>query len=110
SGVIEQQGRGFTHAFEIYLERATLLYDFAVLGGEPTVSLPLTVLTPDGKAVQPKLPEVDGFAAELTDAVRAVRGGRPSELLSGELALDALALCHRETESVKKGRLVAVRR
>jgi predicted dehydrogenase len=110
SGVIEQQGRGFTHAFEIYLERATLLYDFAVLGGEPTVSLPLTVLTPDGKAVRPKLPEVDGFAAELTDAVRAVRGGRPSELLSGELALDALALCHCETESVKKGRLVAVRR
>jgi predicted dehydrogenase len=108
SGVIQQQGRAFTHAFEIYLERATLLYDFANLGGEHTTSVPLTVLTPDGKAVRPKLPEVDAFAAELTEAARAVHGGRSSELLSGELALDALALCHRETESVKRGRLVKV--
>ena len=30
SGVIAQQGRPFTHGFEIYLERATLLFDFAV--------------------------------------------------------------------------------
>ncbi|HVC94668.1 MAG TPA: Gfo/Idh/MocA family oxidoreductase [Pirellulales bacterium] len=108
SGVIQQQGRGFTHAFEIYLEKATLLYDFSVLGGVPTTSMPLTVLTPDGKAVQPKLPEVDGFVAELTEAARAVRGGRASEVLSGELALDALTLCHRETESVLKRRLVKI--
>ncbi|HUY34363.1 MAG TPA: Gfo/Idh/MocA family oxidoreductase [Pirellulales bacterium] len=107
-GVIQQQGRGFTHAFEIYLERATLLYDFAVLGGVPTASVPLTVLTPDGKAVRPKLAEIDAFAAELTEAARSVRGGRPSEILSGELALDALALCHRETESVRQGRLVKI--
>jgi len=108
SGVIQQQGRGFTHAFEIYLQRATLLYDFAVLAGQPTANVPLTVLTPDGKALRPKLPEVDAFAAELTEAARAVRGGKPSELLAGELALDALALCHRQTESVKKRRLVMV--
>ena len=108
SGVIKQQGRGFTHAFEIYLEKATLLYDFAVLAGVPTTSMPLTVLTPDGKAARPKLPEVDAFAAELTEAAQAVRGGRTSEVLSGELALDALALCHRETESVLKRRLVKI--
>ena len=36
SGVLSQQGRSFTHAFEIYLERATLIYDFAVLDGKPT--------------------------------------------------------------------------
>ena len=35
SGVIAQQGRPFTHGYEIYLEKATLLYDFAVIGGEP---------------------------------------------------------------------------
>ena len=46
SGVIAQQGRPFTHGFEIYLEKATLLYDFAVLGGEPVLATPLTVLTP----------------------------------------------------------------
>lgn len=108
SGVIQQQGRGFTHALEIYLEKATLLYDFAVLGGVPTASMPLTLLTPDGKAVQPKLPEVDAFAAELTEAARAVHSGRASEVLSGELALDALTLSHRETESVLKQRLVKI--
>ena len=35
SGVIAQQGRPFTHGYEIYLEKATLLYDFAVIGGQP---------------------------------------------------------------------------
>ena len=34
SGVINQQGRPFTHGFEIHLEKATLLYELAVLGGE----------------------------------------------------------------------------
>ena len=32
-GVIAQQGRPFTHGFEIYLERATLLFDFAAIAG-----------------------------------------------------------------------------
>ena len=44
SGVTRQQGRSFTHGFEIHLERATLLYDFAVIGGKPVLSTPLTVL------------------------------------------------------------------
>ncbi len=34
-GVIRQQGRSFTHAFEIYLEHATLVYDLAVIDGQP---------------------------------------------------------------------------
>ena len=49
SGVIAQQGRPFTHGYEIYLEKATLLYDFAVIGGEPVLAMPLTVLTHDGQ-------------------------------------------------------------
>ncbi len=105
SGVIDQQGRSFTHAFEIHLEKATLLYDFCVLDGKPTLSMPLTVLTQDGKAKQPKLGEVDAFAAELAEAARAVKTGKPSELLAGELALDALKLCHKQTESVRSGKL-----
>ena len=32
SGVIDQQGRPFTHAYEIYLEKATLLFDYAGVG------------------------------------------------------------------------------
>ena len=108
SGVIGQQGRSFTHGFEIYLERATLSYDFSVVGGEPTASVPLTVLTPNGKAERPKLREVDAFAAELTEAVKAVSSGKPSPLLAGELALDALKLCHKETQSVRTKKPVKV--
>ena len=106
SGVLGQQGREFTHAFEIHLERATLLYDFAVLGGKPVVNMPLTVLTADGRVEQPKLPGGDAFVTELTEAARAIRTGRPSPLLDGELAMDALALCHKQTQSVLTGKLV----
>lgn len=108
SGVLGQQGRSFTHAFEIYLEKATLLYDFAVLDGKPTLSMPLTVLTADGKVAQPKLPEGDAFVGELTEAVKAIRTDEPSSLLAGELAMDALALCHKQTQSVLKGKVVKV--
>ena len=44
-----QQGRSFTHGFEIHLERATLAYDFAVVGDQPRVNIPLTVFTADGR-------------------------------------------------------------
>ena len=42
SGVIDQQGRPFTHGFEIYLERATLLFDYMAL---PKLGDALTPLT-----------------------------------------------------------------
>lgn len=106
SGVIHQQGRSFTHGFEVYFERATVTYDSSVLDGQLVVGMPLTVLTARGKVERPKLREVDPFAAELTDAIKAVRSNRPSELLAGELALDALKLCQKETESARKGKLV----
>ena len=73
SGVINQQGRTFTHAFEIYLERATLLFDFSVLDGQAVTSMPLTLLDSRGKVVRPELPagdEIDPFAGELSEAVR----------------------------------------
>jgi len=108
SGVIHQQGRPFTHAFEIYLERATLLYDSAVLDGKPAVLQPLCVLEANGRVTYPKLKPVDAFALELREVVSAIKSGTPSSLLSGELARDALAICHRETESVRKGAMVKI--
>lgn len=108
AGVINQQGRSFTHAFEIYLEKATLLFDFAVIDGKPVTSMPLTVLGPNGKVTQPKLPAVDGFVAELTEAAKSVKSGTPSPLLAGNLACDALHLCHKQIESVKSGRVVKI--
>ena len=111
SGVIAQQGRPFTHGYEIYLEKATLLYDFAVIGGEPVVAMPLTVLTCDGQVERPQLAGGDSitpFENELNEVVQAVQSGNPSPLLTGELARDAVIMCQRETEAAASGRTVDV--
>jgi predicted dehydrogenase len=111
SGVISQQGRAFTHAFEIYLEKATLLFDFAVIGGQGVVAMPLTVLEADGQVTRPAFGSgdpIDGFAAEINEVVQAVSTGQPSPLLAGDLARDALLLCHKQTESLRQGRVVEV--
>ena len=57
SGVINQQGRPFTHGYEIYLEKATLFFDYMAMPKAKTgdVVLPLTLLTDDGKVTRPKL-------------------------------------------------------
>lgn len=112
SGVIRQQGRPFTHAFEIYFERATLIYDFANLATGPVLAMPLTVLDDKGRANRPKLAgsgdPMDAFKAELTEVVRSIAGGKPSPVLDGSLARDAVILCHKQTESAIKGKLVKV--
>jgi predicted dehydrogenase len=104
SGALAQKGREFVHGYEIYLEKATLVYESG--------TCPLTVLTADGKAEQPKLAgggeATTAFTAELQAAVDGVRAGREPDLLSGKLARDALVLCHKECESVKKGEVVTV--
>jgi predicted dehydrogenase len=109
SGVIAQQGRPFTHAFEIYLDNATLLYDFAVIGGQPVLAMPLTVLASDGQAQRPELPSGDAitpFENELTEVVQAIQSGIASPLLTGALARDAVVICQKETEAVASGQLV----
>jgi predicted dehydrogenase len=61
--------------------------------------------------VRPELPagdEIDPFAAELSEAIRAIRSGKPSPILDGALARDALVIAHKETESVRKQRKVKV--
>lgn len=111
SGVI-QQGRVFTHGFEMHLEKATLHYEFAALADRPEgETMPLKVLTAKGDVVRPQLGDVDSitaFAAEITEVVRTIKANRPSALLDGDLARDAIILCHKQTESVKKGRPVRI--
>jgi predicted dehydrogenase len=109
SGALTQAGRPFAHGFELYLERATLAFEFANLGGEPHVGLPLTVFLSDGKVDQPALGSgdpIDSFATELTVAAEAVSSGREAARLSGNLARQALRLCLAEVESVKTRRVV----
>jgi predicted dehydrogenase len=104
SGAVCMSGRPFVHGYEIYLERASLIYDS---GGTP-----LTVLTTDGEATQPTFSgggdPLSAFADEIQAAVDGVNSGREPDLLSGQLARNALVLCHRECESVKTGKAVAV--
>ena len=111
SGVLRQQGRSFTHGFEIQLERATLLFDFAVVDGQPKVNIPLTILTSDGKVLHPELPSgdpVDDFVRELSSAVKSLRSGKVDPVLDGRLASDALLLCEKQTQSLRTGRIVRV--
>ena len=104
SGALCMGGRPFVHGYEIYLERATLVYD----SGGP----PLTLLTADGQASQPAIAgsgdPLAAFTDEIQAAVEAVKTGQEPALLSGQLARDALVLCHREIESVKTGKAVVV--
>jgi predicted dehydrogenase len=110
SGVIRQQGRAFTHGFEIHLEKATLQFEMAVIDRQPRVLIPFTIYAEDG-VQQPQLvsgDEVDAFAGELTEVKQAIESGRTSRLLDSALARDAIALCHRQTDSVRQGRTVSV--
>jgi predicted dehydrogenase len=103
SGVINQQGRAFTHGFEIHLERATLQYEFAVIGGQGKLILPLTVYDDKGRVQQPELGPSDpirAFVAEIGEIARSLESGKPSPILSGDLARDAVALCRMQEKAV----------
>jgi predicted dehydrogenase len=104
SGAVAAAGRAFVHGFEVYLEKATFAHNSS--------GLPLTIYSADGTASVPVLggsgDPVDSFAVELQTAVEGARTGQTPRLLSGELARDALVLCHRECESVKAGKAVVV--
>jgi predicted dehydrogenase len=110
SGVINQQGRSFTHGFEIHLEKATLHYEFAGFADEPEL-MPLKILTEDGKVVRPEIgggDPTESFQDEIAEVVRCIQEDRPSEVLSGDLARDAIVLCHAQTESVLEHRVVEI--
>ena len=107
SGVVRPQGRSFTHGFEIHLEKATLQYEFAVFEGKPRLILPLTICDEGGRVLQPSLGDGDpvrAFEAEIVEIARSLGSGRPSPLLSGDLARDAVVICQKQTESVVGGR------
>ena len=104
SGALTMKGRPFVHGYEIYLEKATLVYESG--------SCPLTLLNADGTSEQPNLAggaeATTAFTLEIQAAVDGVKAGREPDLLSGKLARDALVMCYRECESVKSGRAITV--
>jgi hypothetical protein len=87
------------------LERATLIYESG--------ATPLTVLHSNGQTEQPNFEGSDdgtaAFTVEIQTAVDGVASNRLPDLLSGKLARDALAMCHRECESVRTGKPIEVK-
>ncbi len=104
SGDLCQKGREFVHGYELYFEKATLLFEAG--------TQPLTMLTADGQQHTPDLPGGDEatapFTAELQVATEGVRSGKMPEWLSGKLARDALVMCHQECASVRTGQAVTL--
>ena len=92
------------HGFEIYLEQAMLTFESGVC--------PLTLYGADGKVEQVPLggdgDPVTAFTHEIQAAVDGVQASKEPDLLSGQLARDALVMCHREIESVVSGQAVSL--
>jgi predicted dehydrogenase len=110
-GVINQQGRSFTHGFEIHCQEATLQYEFAVVGSEAEMMMPLTVFHRSGSVERPELGDgdpVNAFVAEIEEVSRAVATGVSSPTLGGDLARDAIILCQRQEDAVRSGGYIAV--
>ena len=111
SGTINQQGRAFTHSFEIHLERATFAFDFAVIGGEGKYLCEPMLLDSNGQVEHPKLPggdPVDSFVNEIREVTHCVGEGKTSEILGAVMAQDAMRLCEAQSESLRTGAPVKV--
>jgi predicted dehydrogenase len=111
SGGIAAGGLEFGHGFELYLEKATIMFDAGTLAGEWTVNTPLRLITNEGV----QIPELnsDGewcgaFTDELQIAVDALVSGEEPRILSGELARDALRVCFAEAKSIATGEMQTV--
>jgi hypothetical protein len=72
----------------------------------------LTLLDPKGKAIHPELPTGDpmlmAFEEEVKEVAQSLKSGRPSALLSGDLARDAIVLCHKQTQAVRSGKTIRI--
>jgi predicted dehydrogenase len=109
SGTIDQPGRPFTHGFEIHLQRATLAFEFAVIGGDARYLCEPVLLDNKGRVERPKLKggdPIDAFVEELSEVARSIRAGRPSNILGADLAQDAMRICEAQSASLLRGRPV----
>ncbi len=108
SGAIGRPGRPFLHGFEIQLERATLVFEFAVMktaagADEGRYLCPPTLLDAEGNAHAAELGDGDpmnAFAAELGHVVQVVEGKAEPGALACVLARDAIEICRMESDSL----------
>ncbi len=103
SGAITMKGRPFVHGYELFFERATVIYESG--------AIPLTIYHADGTVEKPTLSgadPVDCFTTEIQTAVDGIAKVHMPALLDGQLARDALVMCFAECESVRTGKVVAL--
>ncbi len=109
SGVIAQQGRPFTHAFEIHLENATICFEFAAYSDRPE-AIELKILDDSGNVIRPDgLGDPDpvlAFSREIDEIIGALGGGQSSGVLSGRYARDAVAICEAIEHSIRQKAIV----
>ena len=102
SGVIDQQGRPFNHAYEIHFEEATLQFEFAAFADQPE-SMPLKVLLADGSVERPELGDGDpvfAFEREVGELVSCLETGQASKILDAVLARDAIEICQMQAGKI----------
>lgn len=103
-GVINQQGRPFTHGYEVHFEQATVHFEFSVLAApNPPEVCRLKVFTADGQVLTPELADGDpvlAFGREIEEVVCSVQSGVTSPILAGQLARDAVEICELQSKEV----------
>lgn len=107
-GILDQQARSFLHGFEIRMEKATLVFEFAIMNGIAQYLCPPTILNSRGRTEPVMLPYGDpmnAFQAELREVVRSVHKGRTNEILRGELARDAIILCDEQMKNLRHNKM-----
>jgi predicted dehydrogenase len=102
TGVIDQQGRPFTHGFELHLEQATLQFEFAALADKSEL-MPLKFLRADGRVERPTIfagDDIAGFVAEIEEVKGCLVADCDSAILGGNLARDAIVICQMQAQAV----------
>ncbi|HMO15240.1 MAG TPA: Gfo/Idh/MocA family oxidoreductase [Pirellulaceae bacterium] len=103
-GTIDQQGRGFTHGFEIHLEDATLHFEFAGFQDRQE-TMPFKIVKRDGTIERNSLSGGDPigpFHAEIAEVINSIQTGKTSPILDGLLARDALEMCIWQDQVIAK--------
>ena len=95
-GVIDSPARGFTHGYEVSFEKATVQFEFAAYSDGSTAVIPLTIMHADGSVEKPDVGDgdpVNSFVNEVNAAAMSVDKNEHCDILSGNIAADALAIC-----------------
>jgi predicted dehydrogenase len=95
-------GFGFSMAYTVNFERATVDYDVA-RGAE---SLKLFAPEQSPRVVTCEGP--DGYVGELGHLIESIREGKPPHIVTAQDGLNAVRICAAEERSVKEGRPVDV--